>query len=586
MKKLLIAAAALLAVPGAAQAAPPNPFGHACTPQNGVLFCPTATDADRVPSFDDVPMDVDVTLPPSGDGPFPAIVLMHGWGGNKRSFQATTPEGNGGSDYHYNNVYFAQQGYAVITPSARGFGRSCGAVDSRTSPACDRGWIHLADHRYEIRDTQYLLGRLADEGVIRPRAIGVTGISYGGMQSLSLGRLRDRIRLENGRYRPWKSPRGKAMRIAAAYPRWGGSDMTYALQPNGRYLDFKPYRIGQSITPGGVMKKSYVDGLYLTGNLSGYYAPTGGAFSSDITKWNEITDLGEPTRRATLAVGRELTGYHSFAGITGGKSAPMLIQNGWTDDLFPVTEGVRAYRSLEGQEGTYVALQVGDVGHARGQNKPAVDRALQEQGARFFAALLKRRGKAPRDGSVVAYTQTCPPAAAAGGPFRARSWDALHPRSLRLAARAGQTIRSSGGDPAVAAAIDPIGGEGACASLPAARAAGTAVVQRRVTRPFTLLGFPTVRARIRTRGRGGMIAARLWDVANGQQTLVARGIYRLNDNQKGRIVFQLFGNGWRFSRGHQAKLELLGSDPNFMRPSNFDFSVRASKISVELPGRQ
>jgi pimeloyl-ACP methyl ester carboxylesterase len=92
MKKLLVAAAALLDVPGAAQAAPPNPFGHACTPQNGVLFCPTASDAERVPSFDGVPMDVDVTLPPSGDGPFPTIVLMHGWGGNKRSFEAISPE--------------------------------------------------------------------------------------------------------------------------------------------------------------------------------------------------------------------------------------------------------------------------------------------------------------------------------------------------------------------------------------------------------------------------------------------------------------------------------------------------------------
>jgi predicted acyl esterase len=586
MKKLLIAAGALLALPSAAQAAPPNPFGHACSPQNGVLFCPTASDAERVPSFDGVPMDVDVTLPPSGDGPFPAIVMMHGWGGNKGSFQATTPEGDDGGGYHYNNVYFAQQGYAVITPSARGFGRSCGVANSRTPPACDRGWIHLADHRYEIRDTQHLLGLLADQRVIRPQAIGVTGISYGGIQSLSLGRLRDRIRLENGRYRQWRSPGGKAMRVAAAYPRWGGSDMTYALQPNGRYLDFRPYRTGQSITPGGVMKKSYVNGLYLTGSLAGHFAPTGGAFGSDITRWKDLVDLGEPATRQILAVGRELTGWHSFAGITGGKSAPMLIQNGWTDDLFPVTEGVRAYRSLEGQEGTYVALQVGDFGHARGQNKEAVDRALQTQGARFFAAVLKRRGKAPRDGSVVAYTQTCPSTAAAGGPFKARSWDALHPRSLRLGARAGQTIRSNGGDPATAAAIDPIGGQGACASLPATRAAGTAVVQRRLRKPFTLLGFPTVRAHVKTRGRGGMIAARLWDVANGRQTLVARGIYRLDDNERGRIVFQLFGNGWRFKRGHRAKLELLGSDPNFVRTSNFDFRVRASKLSVELPGRQ
>jgi pimeloyl-ACP methyl ester carboxylesterase len=591
MKKLLIAAAALLAVPGAAQAAPPNPFGHVCTPQNGVLFCPTASDAERVPSFDGVPMDVDVTLPPSGDGPFPTLVMMHGWGGNKRSFEATSPEGNGGANYHYNNVYFAQQGYAVVTPSARGFGRSCGAADSRTSPACDRGWLHLADHRYEIRDTQYLLGLLADQGITRPGAIGVTGVSYGGMQSLSLARLRDRVRLPNGRYRPWRSPNGKPMRVAATYARWGGSDMAYALQPNGRYLDFKPYRVGQSIEPGGVMKKSYVDGFYVTGNVGGFYAPTGGAFSSDITRWKALSDRGEPSRCGgwcqpdVLAVGRELTAYHSAAGVKGGRSAPLLIQNGWTDDLFPVPEALRAYRWLERAKDAYVALQVGDFGHPRGQNKPPVDRALQDQGARFFASFLQRQGEPPRHRSVVAYTQTCPGDAAAGGPFRASSWDALHPRSLRLSAPRTQRINSNGGDPAVATELDPIGGKGACHPAGAAQANGTAVVQRALTTPFTLLGFPTVRATISTRGRGGMIAARLWDVHQGQQTLVARGIYRLTDHQKGRIVFQLFGNGWRFAKGHRAKLELLGSDPNFVRASNFAFTVKASRIGVELPGR-
>ena len=197
MKKLLVGAAALLAVPGAAQAAPPNPFGHTCTPQNGVLFCPTANDTQRVPSFDGVPIDVDVTLPPSGDGPFPAIVMMHGWGGNKRSFQATTPEADGGSGYHYNNVYFAQQGYAVITPSARGFGRSCGAVDSRTSPGLrPRLGAHLADHRYEVRDTQHLLGLLADQGVIRPRRDRRDRhLLRRASRASSSARLRDRIRL-------------------------------------------------------------------------------------------------------------------------------------------------------------------------------------------------------------------------------------------------------------------------------------------------------------------------------------------------------------------------------------------------------
>ena len=104
-------------------------------------------------------------------------------------------------------------------------------------------------------------------------------------------------------------------------------------------------------------------------------------------------------------------------------------------------------------------------------------------------------------------------------------------------------------------------------------------------RPFTLLGLPTVRASIDTRGRGGMLAARLWDVHRGRQLLVARGVLRLEDGQDGRIVFQLFGNGWRFGRGHVAKLELLGSDPGFLAPSNFRFSVGLSRLSVKLPGR-
>jgi hypothetical protein len=119
----------------------------------------------------------------------------------------------------------------------------------------------------------------------------------------------------------------------------------------------------------------------------------------------------------------------------------------------------------------------------------------------------------------------------------------------------------------------------------AERARGTAVVQRRIRRAFTLLGLPIVEADISARGRGGFIAARLWDVHRGRQTLVSRGVYRLRDNQRSRIVFQLFGNGWRFEQGHVAKLELLGRDPNFLRTGNFRFSTRIWNVRVQLEGR-
>src|ERR1700735_598389 len=46
-------------------------FGHACKFPDWVRFCPTEGLSQRVPSFDGVPLDVDVTLPATGNGPFP-----------------------------------------------------------------------------------------------------------------------------------------------------------------------------------------------------------------------------------------------------------------------------------------------------------------------------------------------------------------------------------------------------------------------------------------------------------------------------------------------------------------------------------
>jgi hypothetical protein len=65
--------------------------------------------------------------------------------------------------------------------------------------------------------------------------------------------------------------------------------------------------------------------------------------------------------------------------------------------------------------------------------------------------------------------------------------------------------------------------------------------------------------------------------------LVSRGVYRLADDQRGKLAFELFGNGWRFGRGHIVKLELLGRDPEYLRTSNEVFSVRVSKLRFQLP---
>jgi hypothetical protein len=268
-----------------------------------------------------------------------------------------------------------------------------------------------------------------------------------------------------------------------------------------------------------------------------------------------------------------------------GPSAALLVQNGWTDDLFPASEALRVYRTFDAAPGARVSLQFGDLGHPRGSNREG-DSEMFVQMIQFFDHYLKRQNIPPRHGSVLAFRQKCP----AGRPstdhgIRAENWERLQPRSVVMRRRGAMRLHSRGGNPDTAAAIDPIGSSGACATVRAERARGTAIVQRRLRRPFTMLGMPIVESRIRTKGRGGFIAARLWDVHRGRQTLVSRGVYRLRDRQRGRITFQLFGNGWRFRRGHLAKLELLGRDPNFLRTSNFRFSVRVSRVRMDLPGR-
>ncbi len=578
---VLLAPAASAAAASAAETAP---FGHPCVAEHGVRFCPTATLAQRVPSFDGVPLDVDVTLPPSGRGPWPTIVMLHGWGQSKTAFEASAPEGDGNLTYDYNNVYYAQHGYAVVNYSARGWGNSCGKPEARTEPGCKEGWIRLADQRYEARDTQYLLGLLVDERVAKAGALAVTGISYGGGQSIELAMLKNRVRLPDGSFQPWTSPSGKKLAIKAAYPRWPWSDLVDALDPNGRFMDTEIAPAGQSYEPFGVEIQSYVTGLFALGQAEGYVAPPGVDEEADLTKWYTVTNAGEPYTLEAEAVAKQIYDYHQGYGILlSGAPAPMLLQSGWTDDLFPPEQSLRAYDLARAHHGL-VALQVGDLGHSPGTNKADEDRYFNEQAAAFFAAELKREGAAPASGSVTAFTQTCPSTEAAGGPFTAPSWTALHPGSVRFGSAAPQTFTSAGGNPLIAAEFDPIAGTSeACKTVSAEAEPDTATYT--MTSPgFTLLGLPTVTMSVNTTGPFGEIAARLWDVMpGGQQRLVSRGVYRLGEDEKGAIAFQLHGNGYVFPAGDTVELQLLGRDAPYYRASNGVFSVEATNVSVSLP---
>ena len=575
-----LAAAAATAVaalaPAAAQAAP-APFGHECTPQEGYRSCPTRSLDERVPSFDGTPIDVDVTLPADGEGPFPTLLLLHGLGGTKTSFLNPSPDNPG-----YDAPSFARAGYAVVTPTARGFGDSCGREASRTA-GCEQGFTRLADIRYEVRDLQTLVGILVDQGIARPDAIGATGISYGGGMSTMLAFLKDRVRMPDGSFAPWTSPNGTPIRLAAAWPRWMWSNGESIFLRNGRADAW-------SRTPTGVPTAAYAGGIFLVA-FSGFTAPTGGPIDTDVRLWKERLDAGTlgPEVQPTLDNAFD---NHGVAGLPmpAGGPAPLLMQSGWTDALFPVGQALAPYKRIRARDPQApVALQLADLGHAPGANHVGDVETFNQEGAMFLNSWLKAPD-APKvpPGQVTAFTMTCAATArSGGGPYIVRSYGALTDGAFRMRAKRRLRVTSAGASERLASELSPLGPSASHCTSRTPDRANKAKVSKRVKRAFTLLGRPVISGRVATRGRLAQIDARLWDLdpRTGEQRLITRGAYRLEDDERGRIRFTLDGNGWQFAKGHRVVVELLGRDEPTYRRSPSAFRATLKKVRVKLPRR-
>ncbi|MGN6275214.1 MAG: CocE/NonD family hydrolase [Solirubrobacterales bacterium] len=527
-------------------------------------------------------IDVNVILPPApsggADGPYPLIGDFHGWGGSKIGLNEQTQS-------------WAERGYAVFSMSDRGWGESCGATDpERLSPACAAGFNHLMDDRYEVRDAQYLISLLADEGVAEPQKIGATGYSYGGGMSMALATLRNRTMLPDGSLVPWESPGGKAMEIAAAVPQWPWSDLAYALMPNGTTLDYvaeSPYLGPNGNAPIGVEKASYVSGLYGLGLAESNYAPPKTDPEADLTDWYSLINAGEPYDANPLAaeVVNQITTYHSSYYIEHNQPpAPLLIQSGWNDDLFPPDEAIRFYNRTRTQfPGDPISLFFMDDGHARSQNKPADEALFRTREEAWFDHYLKGEGAAPSS-TATALTTVC--GGPSEGPYTAASWKELAPGEIRLDSAATQTILPAAGDPAIGKEFDPIATGNACATASGADQAGAANYRLPVpSGGFTLLGAPTIIANLATTGSESELAARLLDVSpEGTERLVARGLLRPGSG--GRMVFQLHPQAYRFAGGDTVKLELLPSDAPYSRPSNLQAPIAVSNLELRLPVRE
>jgi hypothetical protein len=429
----------------------------------------------------------------------------------------------------------------------------------------------------------------------------VTGTSYGGIQAFLLATLRNKVMQPDGELIPWRSPGGRSMEIAAAVPRWGWTMFPEALVPAGNDLDYltrNPY--GPRI---GVPELSYFNFLYPLGLAAGYYAPPGADFESDITAYYLRALEGEPYdgEEEMEAIIETAKRFHSSYYLEPelrragrGRPAPMFAYNSWTDDLNPADEAIRYFNQVRTRyPGVELsALFANGAGHPRA-GLTATTPEYDDLRARFFDRYLKG-GRSERRRrkwiGIHTFTQACNDASAEG-PFVTRRWRRQHPGEVRGRAREEQTFNGTGGDPATSAAIDPFAGTATngCATTPAIDQANAATIE--LPEPegdgYTMVGAPTVVARIETGDANSQVQARLFDIApNGSQTLVTRGSYRPRLDRTKPQVFQLNPNAWHFAEGHVPKLELLGADTPYARPSNGSFSVTVADAQVRLPVRE
>src|SRR6201999_2305741 len=157
-----------------------------------------------------------------------------------------------------------------------------------------------------------------------------------------------------------------------------------------------------------------------------------------------LLNAGEPydsnpeAQSVITQIARFHSAYYLLDGAYGTAKqspAPLLIANGFTDDLFPVDEALRYY-NLERAKypDDWISLFDYDGGHQRGQNKPADAALLSQHIQQFFDTFVKGGGSpAARPAqTVTALTQTCPSTAPSGGPYPAATWAGLHPGEVDL----------------------------------------------------------------------------------------------------------------------------------------------------------
>lgn len=492
---------------------------------------PAVHRADRVMSVGDG-VRIDTSYFTAGpDGRRPAVLLGHGFGGSKDDVRQQAED-------------LARDGYAVLTWSARGFGKSTGKIG-------------LNDPEGEVADVSRLLDWLADrpevelDGPGDPR-VGMAGASYGG-----------------------------AVALLAA----GHDDRVDAVAPAITYFD-----LADALFPNGVFKKLWAGVFVASGGGCERFEPALCAM------YERVAESGTPDARA-----RELLEERSPSAVADRIDVPTLLVQGQSDSLFPLGQADAAAQAIRAG-GAPVGVDWIAGGHDGGD--PETSRVQQRVRAWFDRYLKDDEGA--DTGPAFRVTRTGGVDSTDGeAQLRGASAD-RYPglgdggRSFPLTGREQSFANPAGASPPAVSALPGLGGSGGLAQL-SSLGVGVSLdfpgqharfESAPVGTDLRITGSPTVTVHVKSTSEDAVLFGKVYDVGpDGRQQVLPSQLVapvRVEGAGAGRdVTLTLPAVDHEVREGHRLRLVLASTDLGYASPAapaTYTVSLKSDLTVPTAPG--
>ncbi|PVE11700.1 ABC transporter ATP-binding protein [Streptomyces scopuliridis RB72] len=480
---------------------------------------PAVHRTDQVLSMDGARIDTSYFT--AGSGRRPAVLVGHGFGGSKDDVRTQAEK-------------LARDGYAVLTWSARGFGKSTGEIG-------------LNDPDHEVKDVSRMIDWLAARPEVRldakgdPR-VGVTGASYGGGISL----------------------------LAAGYDK-----RVDAIAPLITY-----WNLADALFPDGVFKKLW----------AGIFFSTGGGcqtFQKELCDmYQRVAVSGTPD-----AAARKLLEERSPSAVGDRIDVPALIVQGQTDSLFPLGHADAMAKAISAN-GAPVDVDWMAGGHDGGDQESG---RVQSRITSWFDRYLKD-DKGADTGPAFRVSRTGGVDSTDGQALlRGASSDrypGLESGTISVPLNGGtQTFANPpGGSPPAISAVPGVGGGlsqlstlgvGLSLDFPGQHARFDSAP---LDRSLRITGSPTIRATVTSDSGDAVLFAKVYDVGpDGRQQVLPSQLVapvRVEDARKGRTVeLTLPAVDHQVVPGHRLRVVLSATDLGYASPA----APATYRVSVDGP---